>query len=88
MKPIFAQIDDVLKLADHASQQNAMWLFVAALLVLGVFIIVVWRWMVSDREKLGSRLTEITDRHITSCENLGKVVEANTAVLQRVEKKL
>ncbi len=88
MKPILAQAEELMKLADHASQQNAMWLFVAALLVLGLFIIVVWRWMVSDREKLAARLTEITDRHITSCENLSRVVEANTTVLQRVEKKL
>ena len=88
MKPILAQAEEIIKLADHASQQNSMWLFLAALLVLGLFIIIVWRWMVADREKLGARLTDVTDRHIASCERLGAVVEANTAVLKKVESKL
>jgi hypothetical protein len=77
-----------LEQIDHASQQNDHWLFLAALVVLGCVLVVVWRFMVADREKLGARLTEVTDRHIESCENLGKVVSANTAVLERVEKKL
>jgi hypothetical protein len=88
MKPIVAQIDELTKFADHASQQNAMWLFIATLGALGIIIIVIWRWIVADREKLGDRLTAVTDRHIESCERLGAVVQANTAVLQRVEKKL
>lgn len=73
---------------DHAAQQNDHWLFLFALAVLGTVLICVWRFMVADREKLGNRLTEVTDRHIKSCENLGEVVAANTAVLERVEKKL
>lgn len=85
---MLAQIDELTKFADHASQQNSMWLFIAALFVLAIFTVVVWRWIVADREKLGERLTKVTDRHIESCERLGAVVEANTAVLQRVEKKL
>lgn len=73
---------------DHAAAQNDHWLFLAALVVIGIILFGIWRFIVADREKLGERLTEVTDRHIQSCEKLGEVVAANTAVLQRVEKKL
>ncbi|HTA30719.1 MAG TPA: hypothetical protein VK731_09535 [Candidatus Cybelea sp.] len=73
---------------DRASQQNDHWLFIAALVVLGVVLLAIWRWMVAYLEKQGNRLTQITDRHIESCERLGEVVATNTAVLNEVKKKL
>ena len=88
MKPFFSQIDEAIKLADHASQQSSTWALCALAIVLAIVLVAVWRMVVADKEKIGNRLTEVTDRHIQVCENLSKVVEANTAVLHQVEKKL
>jgi hypothetical protein len=88
MKPLLAQAQQVLDAADHAAAQSDHWLFIAALIVLGVVLYAMWRKMVSDQEKLGDRLTDVTDRHIASCESMTKVVANNTAMLERVEKKL
>jgi hypothetical protein len=41
--------------------------------------------MVADREKLASRLTEITDKHIESTQQLATVVANNTTALQEVK---
>jgi len=75
-------------LIDHASKENDRWLFVALLVLLVLAAIFIWRWIVSDREKLSVRLTEMTDRHITVTEKLSEVVANNTAVLHDVKKKL
>ena len=72
---------DVAKIADYAAQQSDRWLFIAALVVLLGFGFFVWRWIVADRDKLGKRLTEITDKHIESTAQLATVVANNTNAL-------
>ena len=83
MKPILGQVDELAKLADHASQQDDRWLFIAVLIALMGFGAVVLRYLVNDRSALGQRLTEITDRHIKTNEELVKVVANNTEALHR-----
>ena len=78
-------MDEIKPMADYASQQSDRWLFICALGVLMAFCLVIWRWIVADREKLGARLTEVTDRHIKSVENLGEVVANNTTALKEVK---
>ena len=79
---------DLQELTDHAAQQSDRWLFLAMLVVFLGAALLLWRWMVSDREKVSRRLTEMTDRHIAVTERLADVVANNTAVLHQVEKKL
>jgi len=71
--------------ADYASQQNDRYLFIVTLLIFLFAGIWVWRWMVADREKLATRLTEITDKHIESTQQLATVVANNTTALQEVK---
>ena len=44
----------------------------------------IWRWMVADREKLATRLTDVTDRHIESVEKMSEVVVNNTHAMNEV----
>lgn len=81
-------MNDTLNAIDRAANADDHWLFVAMLVLLILAAIMVWRWMVSDREKISVRLTEMTDRHITVTEKLSEVVANNTAVLHDVRKKL
>jgi len=81
-------LTDAATAADYASKQPDRWLFVAALIVLLLFIGIAWRWIIADREKVSLRLTAMTDRHIEVTEKLAEVVANNTAVLNEVKKKL
>jgi len=45
-------MNDAFNLADHASQQNDRWLFIAALLALGFVAVVVARYFVRQHEAL------------------------------------
>jgi HAMP domain-containing protein len=81
-------MNEIIQAADYASQKSDRWLFIVMLVILLIFAVFVWRWLISDREKIGKRLTEVTDRHITVTEKLSEVVANNTAVLQEVRKKL
>jgi hypothetical protein len=49
------------------------------------FGLVVWRWIVADREKLGNRLTEITDKYIQMGERMTEVVTNNTNAFREVK---
>jgi hypothetical protein len=80
--------DEISKLADHAAQQNDRWLFVFLLIFLLASFGIFFRWLLKDRDAIGKRLTEVTDRHIAVTENLAKVVATNTAIMERVETKL
>ena len=75
---------DLTNLTDHAAQQNYQWMFVALFIVTLIFVIVIWRWVIADREKLASRLTEMTDRHITATEKMTEVVANNTIAMKEV----
>lgn len=81
-------MNEVINQINEAAEKSDRWLFIACLVVLGLVGIFIWRWIVSDREKLSKRLTEMTDRHIATTEKVIEVVANNTAVLNRVEKKL
>ncbi len=81
-------MSDVSNLADHASQMDDRWLAMALLIIGLVASFLLWKWMVKDREATATRLTEVTDRHITVTEKLSEVVATNTAVLNEVRKKL
>ena len=78
-------MNEIKPIADYAAQQSDRWLFIAALLVLVVFVLIIWRWIVADRDKLGARLTVITDRHIEAVEKMGEVVANNTTALNEVK---
>ena len=77
-------MNDIVTVADHASQQNDRWLFTVMFILVVIALIVVWRWIISDRNALASRLTEMTDRHIASVETMTEVVANNTAALKQV----
>ena len=75
---------DLTNLTDHAAQQNYQWMFVALFIVLLIFVLVIWRWVIADREKLSARLTEMTDRHIIATEKMTEVVANNTKAMEEV----
>ncbi len=88
-------MNEIANMTDKIAKENDRWLMVALLIVCAIIVVVVWRFLVADREKLSKRLTEVTDRHIAVCEKVADVVATNTAVvhantnlLVRVEKKL
>jgi hypothetical protein len=76
--------DEILKVADHAAVQTDRWMLVVVLLAMLAAVVFIWRWMVNDRDKLGRRLTEITDRHIAMGEKMTEVVTNNTEALKEV----
>ena len=76
-------IDTTRALADHAAAQSDRWLLVYVLIAGAFAMVVFWRWMISDRDKLAKRLTDITDRHIDSAEKQSIVVANNTAALHQ-----
>ena len=77
-------MSDIVSIADHAAQETDRWLFICAVVLLIAFALIIWRWIVADRDKLSNRLTEITDRHIESSERLAEVVANNTNALREV----
>jgi heme/copper-type cytochrome/quinol oxidase subunit 2 len=78
-------MNEIASAADHASQQSDRWMFIVMLIIVMVIGVVVWRWIVADREKLSNRLTEVTDKHIQSTEKLAEVVTNNTNALREVK---
>jgi hypothetical protein len=88
-------MNDLTKLADHAAEQSDRWMFAAIFILFVLALGVAWRWMINDREKVSTRLTQVTDRHISAMERFSEVVATNTAalanntdVLHKVDKKL
>ncbi len=78
-------MNDIQNLVDHAAMQSDRWLVLAIMATGGFAMFFFWRWMISDREKLAARLTEITDRHITSQEKVTEVVANNTMVMRETQ---
>lgn len=79
-------MNDALKIADHAAQQSDRWLFLAALIVIALGSIAVWRFIVADRKTLSDRLEEITERHMKTLENLATLTANNTRALEEVSR--
>jgi hypothetical protein len=75
---------DLISLADHAASQSDRWMFIATLTLLIAFLVMIWRWIVADRAKLGDRLTIITDKYLESTQQLTEVVANNTTALNQV----
>ena len=76
--------DDVMRAIDEAAKQPDRWWVVAMFTVLLAVFVIIWRFMVADREKLGARLTKVTDEHIAVCKSVTEVVANNTQVLREV----
>jgi hypothetical protein len=79
-------MNEVAAATDYASKQTDRWLFIAAIIVLLLVGLLIWRWIVADREKIATRLTVITDKHIESQQKLSEVVANNTAALNRIDR--
>jgi hypothetical protein len=67
--------------ADHAAQQSDRWLLITICTLVIVGLVIIWRWIISDREKDRQRLIEITDRHIASGERMAEVAANTTTAL-------
>lgn len=81
-------MNELKELTDHASQQSDRWLFIAMLVLVIIALVIIWRWIVADRDKLANRLTEITDRHIAMTEKVAEVVANNTAAFNNFRDEL
>jgi ABC-type nickel/cobalt efflux system permease component RcnA len=81
-------MSDLVDLTNHAAQQSDRWLFIALLVLAGVAILGLWRWMVSDRKRILDRLDAMTDRHIVASELAAKVIAGNTHAMHGVEEGL
>jgi membrane protein implicated in regulation of membrane protease activity len=75
---------DILNLINAAAKENDRWWTVAMFVILLGMMVVIWRFVMSDRKKLTERLEQVTDEHIASCTRLTEVVANNTAVLHEV----
>lgn len=78
-------MNEIKTIADHASNQSDRWLFVALLILAVLAMLMIWRWIVADRDKLANRLTEITDRHIAMTEKVADVVANNTVAFNNLK---
>lgn len=76
-------MNDVKEIINQAATKDDRWLFVALLVIVLLAVVGLWRWLTSDRDKVATRLTEITDRHISQSEHLSTVVTNNTLALQQ-----
>ncbi len=74
-------MNEVVTITDHAARQSDRWLFIAILVILLIASVVFWRWIIKDRDKLGARLTDVTDRHIDAHQKLIEVVARNNEVV-------
>jgi hypothetical protein len=95
-------VNDLKDIADHAAHQDYQWMFVAMFTILMVVIVVIWRWMTSDRAALASQLEKTTNNHSLLLREMMVVVVGNgivmseaknviaqaAKILERVEKKL
>jgi hypothetical protein len=57
---------DFMKLVDHAAGVNDRWLFIASLVVFGLFAAFVMRYFVSQHERLIEDHKQARDAHQTS----------------------
>lgn len=78
-------MNDITDTINRAAAQSDRWLFVAILVLAVLAMLMIWRWIVADRDKLANRLTEITDRHIAMTEKVADVVANNTAAFNNLK---
>ena len=83
---------EITTLADHLSSQSLQWLFIFTLIVLGVFGMLVLRYMVKQHERLiddhskaregyQKTLLEIVAKQAEAYGQTAKIIEGNTAAL-------
>lgn len=75
---------DIISTVDHAASKDDRWLMVAIIVLAIVAMVMFWRWVIGDREKVAARLNQITDAHITASAKLAEVVANNTSALHEV----
>ena len=72
-------MNDTISIADHAAQQNDRWLFIAALIVLGIVIVAVARYFVAEHSATARDHRQLMADHKTAQEtyhkNLADLVE-------------
>lgn len=78
-------MNEIKETINYASVQSDRWLFVAILVLAVLAMLMIWRWIVADRDKLANRLTEITDRHIAMTEKVADVVANNTVAFNNLK---
>jgi hypothetical protein len=89
----------VLKAADYAAAQSDRWLFIAALIVLGVVVAYVGRYFVKqyeglvtdfrqDRHKYEETLLRLTQEQGAMTKDLAVVLDRNTKVMEACNEQL
>lgn len=81
-------MNEITKIADHASMQTDRWLLIAVMITSLVLAVWIWRWVIADREKTAIRLAEMTDRHIQTTKEVTEVVANNTVALNSFKETL
>jgi uncharacterized membrane-anchored protein YhcB (DUF1043 family) len=81
-------MNDTIDLANHAAQQNDRWLFIAALIVLGIVIVAVARYFVAEHSAAARDHRELMADHKTAQEtyhkNLADLVERTNKTNQEL----
>ena len=88
MSTITTNMNDTITLTDHAAQQNDRWLFIAALIVLGIVIVAVARYFVAEHAAAARDHRELMADHKTAQEtyhkNLADLVERTNKTNQEL----
>ena len=81
-------MNEVAKITDQVANKSDRWMLVAMFIIFMLAVLYAVRWLVADRERMATRLTTITDQHITATQEMSKVVANNTSALERFEETL
>ena len=76
---LFAQLESVARLVDHAAEQDMRWWFLGALLAAGMAIIVLARYCADRFSRLSNRLEQVQDQRTTYLEKNGATLVATIA---------
>ena len=75
-------MNETVNMIDKAAGQSDRWLLIAVLVLMIFGVLMIWRWIIADRDKMSTRLTQVTDRHIDAMEKFSEVVATNTSVVE------
>lgn len=93
------EISQVARTADYAAAQSDRWLFIAALIVLGIVVVYVARYFVKqyeglvtdfrqDRHKYEETLLQLTQEQGAMTKDLAVVLDRNTKVMEACNEQL